>query len=86
MENMDQQLGEGLERLEHIEENLEEIKKRTPDQWLSFRNGVLQGAGAVIGGIVAILLLGWALSIFGLIPGLNVIAHNVQNAMLQLRK
>ena len=83
---MDQQLGEGLERLEHIEENLEEIKKRTPDQWLSFRNGVLQGAGAVIGGIVAILLLGWALSIFGLIPGLNVIAHNVQNAMLQLRK
>jgi hypothetical protein len=86
MNETDDKIEEGLERLENIEGDLEEIKNRTPNQWISFRNGILQGAGAVVGGIIAVLILGWILSIFGLIPGLNVIAHNIQDAMSELRK
>jgi hypothetical protein len=86
MADIDSPLEEGLERLEHIEEDLEEIKNRTPDHWIAFRNGVLQGAGAIVGGIIAIILLGWILSLFGLIPGLGTIVHSIQDAMSELHK
>ncbi|MBY0294140.1 hypothetical protein K2Q08_02295 [Patescibacteria group bacterium] len=86
MNETDDKIEEGLERLENIEGDLEEIKNRTPNQWISFRNGILQGAGAVVGGILAVLLLGWVLSIFGLIPGFGTIAHSIQEAMSELRK
>jgi hypothetical protein len=86
MADIDDHLEEGLERLEHIEEDLDEIKRRTPDHWIAFRNGILQGAGAIVGGIVAILILGWLLSLFGFIPGLGVIAQTIRDAMAELRK
>ncbi|MBC7836451.1 hypothetical protein H7X87_01590 [Acetobacteraceae bacterium] len=75
---------EGLEHLEHIEVELKEIKKRTPTSYRAFINGIFQGAGAIVGGILAVALIGFLLSVFGVIPGLGEIAHYFQNIMGQL--
>ncbi|HEY4488407.1 MAG TPA: hypothetical protein VJB97_02730 [Candidatus Paceibacterota bacterium] len=65
---------EGLEHLENIESELEEIKEYTgsPRGW--FYRGLMQGAGVVVGSIVALALLGWVLSLVGIIPGLSELA------------
>jgi|GEM_PF-1121856 len=71
---------EGLEHLTRIEADLEEIKRRTPSPRHALVNGLFQGAGALVGGVIAIVILGWALSLFGLIPGLGNIAKALQDA------
>lgn len=70
---------QGLEQLARIEHDLEEIRDRTPRRPRAFVYGVLYGAGAVVGGVVGIALLGWALSFFGVIPGLSDMAHYLQS-------
>ena len=70
---------EGIKHLEHIEDELEEIKERTNAQHPPFMYGLWQGAGALVGGILMLALLGWALSFFGVIPGLATIASYFQN-------
>ncbi len=71
---------EGIEHLERIEDKLDEIKEREPNHRTSFINGIWQGAGALIGGVIALSLLGWILSAVGIIPGLGDIAHALQEA------
>lgn len=68
----------GLKQLERIANDLEEIKgnpRRT------FYHGVLYGAGAFVGGVLAIVTLGWLLNIAGLIPGISEIARIVGYAV-----
>jgi ABC-type Fe3+-hydroxamate transport system substrate-binding protein len=77
---------EGLKHLEQIEQELEEIKNRTPNRGKSFIYGLLQGAGILLGGIFALTLLGWVLSFFGLIPGFADIAHYFQNIVANFRR
>ncbi len=77
---------EGLKHLEQIEQELGEIKERTPTPSRSFTNGLLQGAGALIGGIFALALLGWLLSLFGVIPGFVDISHYIQNSVDNFRR
>lgn len=79
MNDQDRLEKEGLEQLARIEENLEEIKERTPTPRRAFLTGILQGAGAVVGGIAAIILLGWILSLLGILPGFSSIAHYLQD-------
>jgi hypothetical protein len=86
MDETEQRIDQGLEHLERIEEELEEIKERTPSHFDSFVRGTLQGAGAIVGGIAAIILLGWALYLLGFVPGLSAIGHYIQDAMSQLRR
>lgn len=74
---------EGLEHLANIERELETIKERTPSARKAFTYGLLQGAGALVGGVFALALLGWALALFGVIPGLSAIAHYLQNVVTQ---
>jgi hypothetical protein len=74
---------EGLEHLANIEQELEAIKERTPTPHRAFVYGLLQGAGALVGGVVALILLGWVLALFGIIPGLATISHYLQNAVTQ---
>ncbi len=77
---MDEHIAEeGLKHLEQIETELEEIKERTSVQRPPFLYGLFQGAGALVGGILMIALLGWALSFFGVIPGFATIASYFQN-------
>lgn len=67
----------GLKHLQRIEDELEEIKERTANPKRTFLLGILYGAGAFIGGLLAIVLLGWALSIAGFIPGFADIAKSI---------
>ncbi len=76
---------EAIRHLARIEEDLEEIKNRTPNRRQSFVNGVWHGAGALIGGILGLALLGWVLSFFGVIPGVSVIAHFLQSMIDNFR-
>ena len=75
---------EGIEHLEHIETELEEIKKRTGGTTRAFISGLFQGGGAVVGGVIAIVLIGLILSFLGLIPGLGTVVTYLQNASAQL--
>jgi len=74
----------GLAHLAQIEEELSEIKERTPTPRRAFLFGILQGGGAVVGGILAVILIGWTLSIFGIIPGFGFITEYLQNAVAKI--
>ena len=76
---------EGLEQLARIETELEEIKDRTANPKRSFINGIWQGAGAIVGSIAAIILLGWGLSLLGLVPGVGEIANSLHSMVDQVR-
>jgi hypothetical protein len=69
---------EAIEHLERIEQDLEEIKNRTPNRRNSFVYGFWHGVGALVGGIIGLTLLGWLLSIFGVIPGFDQIVPYLQ--------
>lgn len=72
----------GLRSLERIERDLEELKgnpRRT------FLNGILYGAGAFVGGILAILLIGWTLSILGIIPGFEELEEQLGDTYESVR-
>jgi hypothetical protein len=76
---------EGLQHLEHIEEELVAIKDRTGSTRRSFILGIFQGAGVVIGTILAVALLGWILSILGVIPGLGTLVSYLHTINEQIR-
>jgi len=69
----DEAIETGLEHLERIETELEEIKDRTANPSRSLLMGILSGAGAVLGSILALIILGWLLSLLGVIPGFSSI-------------
>lgn len=75
MANIDPEIRE----LKQIKRELEEIKDRTGNPRRMFMNGILYGAGAFVGGIIAVALVGWVLLILGIIPGLAVIAEYLQS-------
>jgi hypothetical protein len=73
-----------LRQLKEIKKELSEIKERTVNPKRVFFNGVLYGAGALVGGIVAVALIGWLLAVLGIIPGLNELADYLRSLMGQL--
>lgn len=74
----------GLKHLKRIEQELEEIKDRTANPRRAFIYGIAYGAGAFVGGILAVALIGWLLNIFGIIPGLSVIGEYLQSLVDQI--
>lgn len=77
---------EALERLEHIEEDLDEIKERTPNRRKAFVYGIWHGMGALVGGVLGLTLLGWMLSIFGVIPGFDQLVPYLQYTVDNFRR
>lgn len=59
----------GLKYLKQIEEEVSEIESRTPGPKRAFVNGIMQGMGILIGSVLAAVILGWLLSVAGVIPG-----------------
>jgi hypothetical protein len=66
----------------NVEDLLGEIRENTSNPWWRMLlNGALYGAGAVIGTVLTIVLLGWLLSVFGVIPGFGELAAQLQSAL-----
>jgi hypothetical protein len=70
--------------LGEIKEDLVEIRNRTGG-WRSFFYGLLQGAGWIVGTLAAVAIIGWLLSVSGLIPGLGALAQNLENILNRSR-
>lgn len=73
-----------LRQLKEIKKELSEIKVRTNDPRRSFINGILYGAGALVGGIIAVAIIGWTLNVLGIIPGLNELADYIHSLVEEL--
>ncbi|MBL8158777.1 hypothetical protein JNK62_04555 [bacterium] len=77
--------GDGeIKQLKEIKKELVEIRERTASPKHSFINGVLYGAGALVGGIVAVALIGWILNVLGIIPGFSELSDYVRSLIDQL--
>lgn len=74
-----------LQQLKRISRELAEIKDRTGDPRRVFANGILAGAGWFLGSILAVSLVGWLLSVAGVIPGFNTLADQLQ-AVVQYKR
>lgn len=64
---------------EDIKSDLEEIKTLTGDSKTWFWRGIMQGAGAILGSIFMLILLGWVLGIIGIIPGFGEISDFIRS-------
>lgn len=63
-------------KLEEINKNLVEIKKRTGGSWRALWHGMLRGAGTVIGVVLILAIIGWFLNAIGVIPAFREQAKN----------
>jgi uncharacterized membrane protein HdeD (DUF308 family) len=76
---MDQKIYEQLQR---VEGTLREIRDNTANSWWLFLvSGALRGIGFTVGTVIAVALVGWLLSIFGIIPGLSELSHYLRPAL-----
>jgi len=70
-----------LEHLVNIDEGIDELNERIPDIPKSFVNGIFQGMGILVGSLFAVILIGWLLSLVGVIPGLGEFAEYLRGLM-----
>jgi hypothetical protein len=75
-----------IDKLEEIHAELENIAGLSADTGRWFVRGMLQGAGAIVGSIIMLAVLGWALSAIGLIPGAGEIAHYISGYLSQVHR
>lgn len=76
---MDQETQAEAKKVERL---LDEIKENTSlKPARNFYYGMLYGAGIVLGTILAVIAVGWILSILGVIPGFDVIANNISDIL-----
>ena len=72
-----------VRQLREIKKELRNIESNTSAKWWIV-HGMLYGAGWILGSLIAILLIGWILSFLGVIPGLNKIALDFQDAFSRI--
>lgn len=72
-----------VRQLREIKRELKNIESNTSAKWWLL-HGMLYGAGWIIGSLLAILIIGWALSFLGVIPGLARIEVDLQNAFTRV--
>jgi hypothetical protein len=58
-------------------------KKLSSGSWKSFLHGILGGVGSIIGAAAAILLIGYLLNIFGIIPAFRNEVRQIQHLLQQ---
>lgn len=84
--NKNEELDSDIEQLEEIQTDLQELKHLTGSSSAWFVRGILQGAGAIIGSILMVIVLGWVLSILGVIPGVAEIADYIRGYLNQVQR
>jgi len=68
--------------LKNIEKELTQIRNQAHVSWKrTIFIGILQGAGWLLGTIIAAVLIGWILSILGIIPGFNEFESKLQSVI-----
>ena len=67
-------------KLDELNENLAGINKKMGNFWFSFGRGVLSGFGYVLGAGVAIILIGWFLTVVGVFEPLKNTAEQWREA------
>jgi hypothetical protein len=73
---------EAQQEAKKVEALLDEIKANTASKPAkNFINGILYGAGIVLGTIAAVVGIGWLLTILGIIPGADVIAQKLSEIL-----
>lgn len=72
-----------VRQLREIKKELKNIESNTSAKWWII-HGMLYGAGWIIGSLLAILIIGWVLSLLGVIPGLNHIVSAIQDAFTRV--
>jgi hypothetical protein len=80
MATADKGTGE-IRELKKITEELKAVNANTGSSWTAFYRGVLQGGGAIVGGILAVILIGALLSVLGVIPGFQTIVAHINDAI-----
>ena len=65
---------EEIRELKKISAELKQIQVNTGSTWYAFFRGMLQGGGAILGSIAAVVLVGWVLGVLGVVPGFQDIA------------
>jgi hypothetical protein len=78
---MDKKLEKDLVK---IEKELGEIRDRSSGV-KPFLYGLLQGVGWIVGTVAAVALIGWILSISGVVPGLGKVAQNLEDILNRTR-
>jgi zinc transporter ZupT len=74
-----------IQELKKITEELKAVKVNTGSSWGAFLRGMLSGGGAIIGGVIAVVLIGIVLSVMGIIPGFKTIADYINAAMANVK-
>ena len=74
-----------IQELKKITSELEQVSANTGSSWIAFYRGALSGAGAIVGGIVAVILIGALLSVLGVIPGLQTIVAHINDAISNIK-
>lgn len=69
--------------LRQFNENLQRLNKSMSSFWLSFGKGILTGFGSVLGAGLAIILIGWFLTIIGVIPAFQRQAEQWREVFIQ---
>ncbi len=65
-----------------IENLLGDIRENTKNSaWKSLYNGLFYGGGVVLGTLCGVVLIGWILSLFGIMPGFEEIAKSTQTML-----
>ncbi len=75
----------GLKVLKEIEAEVSELTDKTATPKRAFFMGVMQGIGVVVGSTLAVVFLGWILSISGLIPGLSDVVNYLRELSNNVR-
>lgn len=72
-------------QLKKINENLQSIDKKLGSYWSNLFKGLLYGLGTVVGAGLAIILIGWFLTVIGVIPALKKTSDQWRAAIQQVQ-
>ena len=74
-----------IQELKKITEELRAVNANTGSTWGAFLRGMLQGGGAIVGGIITVILIGVVLSMLGVIPGFQAIAAYINSVIANIQ-
>ncbi len=74
-----------LKELREIGDGIDALKAQTT-RTASFLRGIYHGAGAVVGGVIALALLGWLLGILGVIPGFSTFEEYLAGIVREMHR